>query len=176
MGAVPAYSEAFKSRMVRRMTGPDAISATALGRETGVTQATLSRWLRDASTRTVVAMSKTRKVGDAGPSPRTRTAQEKLRLVAAAQALSGDELGAFLRREGVLEAELKQWTEAMEEALDATARPMSRAERKRIRELERELKRKDKALAETAALLVLSKKVEALWGAEGDGTDEENEK
>ena len=38
----------------------------------------------------------------------------------------------------------------------------------RIRELERELRRKDKALAEAAALLVLSKKAEALWGDGGD--------
>ena len=41
---------------------------------------------------------------------------------------------------------------------------------KRIKELERELRRKDKALAETAALLVLKKKAQAIWG---DREDEE---
>jgi hypothetical protein len=35
--------------------------------------------------------------------------------------------------------------------------------------LERELRRKDKALAETAALLTLRKKAQAIWG---DGEDE----
>ena len=39
----------------------------------------------------------------------------------------------------------------------------TRADRKRIKELERELLRKDRALAETAALLVLSKKVQAIF-------------
>ena len=47
---------------------------------------------------------------------------------------------------------------------------------KRIRALERELARKEKALAEAAALLVLKKKVNRLWEGEDDGTDEENER
>ena len=41
---------------------------------------------------------------------------------------------------------------------------------KRIRALEKELRRKDKALAETAALLVLKKKVQEIWGDEDDPT------
>ena len=49
--------------------------------------------------------------------------------------------------------------------------PAKRAETKRIRELEKELRRKDKALAETAALLVLKKKAQEIWGDEDDDTD-----
>jgi hypothetical protein len=44
-------------------------------------------------------------------------------------------------------------------------------ETREMRELRRELKRKDKALAETAALIVLKKKVQAIWGDEDDDTD-----
>jgi hypothetical protein len=51
----------------------------------------------------------------------------------------------------------------------------SAAEGKRIKELERELRKKEKALAETAALLVLRKKLNALWGDGDDDTDEKNE-
>lgn len=40
----------------------------------------------------------------------------------------------------------------------------AREDKRRIRELERELLRKDRALAETAALLALRKKLAALWG------------
>ena len=43
-----------------------------------------------------------------------------------------------------------------------------KADKKRIKELERELKRKDAALAETAALLVLRKKLNAYWGEDED--------
>ena len=44
----------------------------------------------------------------------------------------------------------------------------SAGDKKRIKELERELKRSNAALAETAAILVLRKKAVALWGEEGD--------
>jgi transposase len=83
------------------------------------------------------------------------------------------ELGAFLRRKGVHEAQLAEWQAAAMAALQ----PPSRRERKaanieklKIRNLERELKRKEKALAEAAALLVLKKKAQAIWGDEDDDT------
>jgi len=76
----------------------------------------------------------------------------------------------LLEREGLLLAEYEQWRLALAEEGRA-----SLATTKRIRVLERELARKEKALAEAAALLVLKKKVNRLWEAEGDGTDEENE-
>jgi hypothetical protein len=44
----------------------------------------------------------------------------------------------------------------------------ARADKKRIAELERELRRKDKALAETAAILVLRKKMNAFWGNDSE--------
>ena len=73
-----------------------------------------------------------------------------------ASRLSDEQLGAFLRREGLHEATLREWRAA---ALEALGTPKTaRAETRRVRELERELRRKDKALAETAALLVLQKK------------------
>ena len=41
-------------------------------------------------------------------------------------------------------------------------------EKQRNKELERELRRKEKALAETAALLTLRKKAAAIWGGKGE--------
>ncbi|MEI2420412.1 hypothetical protein V6O07_09065 [Arthrospira platensis SPKY2] len=43
-----------------------------------------------------------------------------------------------------------------------------RVDRMKLQELEREVRRKDKALAETAALLVLQKKLQAIWGDKED--------
>jgi transposase-like protein len=76
--------------------------------------------------------------------------------------------GAWCREHGVFPAELDQWcasaTAALAEPEEARASPQAtRADKKRIKELERELARKDKALAEAAALLVLSKKVAAIF-------------
>jgi transposase len=170
------YSEAFKRKMVQRMLGPGAKTATELSQEVRVHQATLSRWLRQASTLRTMERDKP-------PAPpagaKVRTAEEKLRLVMAAASCTPEELGALVRREGLHEADLAAWREAMTAAL-AEGKPEPGAGKvalhsKRIRHLERELHRKDKALAEAAALLVLQKKVRALWGDEDDDTPETNE-
>jgi transposase-like protein len=90
-----------------------------------------------------------------------------------AAALSDAELGEFLRRKGLHEAQLEEWRRLATEALGNSQRQSRKpsAEEARIRELEKELRRKDKALAEAAALLVLQKKARAIWGDGGDDTD-----
>lgn len=163
------YTQGFKARMIERMAGPEKISATALGREVGISQSTLSRWLRAEGTRKVDAMTHRDPHGG-----KTWTAQEKLRLVHEASELGPEELGAFLRREGLHEAQLKEWTEAATAALSIAPRRKSgkpSSEAKQIKKLERELHRKEKALAELAALLALQKKLEEIWGDGADDTD-----
>ncbi len=159
------YSEAFKSKMVRKMLPPGAVSANALAIETGVTQSTLSRWLKEAHT-----------VGVMDKPAKKWTPAEKLRVVVESSKLGDSGLGEFLRREGLHEAQLKEWRAAAEAAFLDVGRSTKRSpEAKRIKELEWEVRRKDKALAEAAALLILQKKVRALWGARDDDTTNENE-
>ena len=106
--------------------------------------------------------------------PKTRskkwTIKEKARLVVEADGLSSVELGAFLRTEGLHEAQLDEWRATVYGGFkkNPESKRQAAADRKRIRELERELNRKEKALAEAAALLVLSKKYRALPADEGD--------
>lgn len=105
--------------------------------------------------------------------PEDWTAEEKYTVMIEAASLSDEELGGFLRKKGLHEANLKQWREEMLTGLSETkARRSSKRspEARRIRELERELARKEKALAEAAALLILKKKAQALWGDEDDDT------
>jgi hypothetical protein len=103
--------------------------------------------------------------------------EEKLRLLVEAEGLAGDALGAFLRREGVHEADLAEWRGSTLIALGTRVKtPAVSGDARRVRELERELLRKDKALAETAALLVLKKKVHDYWGDEDDSTKKETDK
>jgi transposase len=93
-----------------------------------------------------------------------------------ASKLSDDKLGEFLRREGLHEAQLEEWRKAAVMSLADAPRSKARSkEAKKIKELERELRRKDKALAEASALLILKKEVEAIWGDVDDDTSEENE-
>jgi transposase len=176
--------------MLRRMLGTDAVSATELSHQTGVSQPTLSRWLKEA--RRVAAVNRDDKTkGETPPPPKRRTAAEMLRLIVEAEGLEGEALAALLRREGVYESELRAWREAAHAAISPTMEggvsPELAAHRKevaaiksRVKELQRELRRKDRALAEAAALLVLEKKLQALgWDAEqsqGDEDDEPEEK
>ena len=87
--------------------------------------------------------------------------------------LEGEALGAFLRREGVYLAELEQWRKLAANALSGTKK---QAPSKELRRLKAELARKEKALAETAALIVLKKKVAEIWGDEDDDTESKSER
>jgi len=165
--------------MVRRMAGPESVSATALSREVGISQGTLSRWLRDA--RTVRAMTdKQSKRGDGAKSPRQWSVEAKLHAVMKAASVPDGELGAFLRSEGLHEAQLHEWhalvTDAARNALGGDRkRSAASPEAKKIKQLERELNRKDKALAEVAALLALKKRAQEIWGDRDDDTATRNE-
>jgi transposase-like protein len=172
--------------MVQRLAGPKAVSANQLAQEVGVHQSTLSRWLRDAQHPDMSTSNGTQQDPPARTSANTtaagkRSPEDKVRLVFAAEGLTAEDLGALLRREGIHDAELETWRAAIKTAAVAalngattSGAPARSADRKRIHELERELRRKDKALAEAAALLVLEKKLQALWGDGDDDTDTRN--
>lgn len=173
------YSPQFRNRMVQKLTGSHAVSANALSSEVGISQGTLSRWLKQAAT----LPSKMPPADDDTRRPQDWSPEEKVALVLEAAGVPSAELGAFLRRKGVLEAQLEEWRTQVTQGAVAAMRPPTRAQReaaavdaKKIRQLEREILRKDKALAETAALLVLQKKVQAIWGDEDDDTDPKSDK
>jgi transposase len=159
------YSAAFKAKMVQKMLG--GRSANSLAQEIGVNQPTLSKWLREAgSLQPVKRRDQDEPAKTEGRRPDDWSAEEKLEAVLEAKRLSGSALGEFLRRRGLHEEQLRQWEAAAVDSLRGRKAPSKSAESKRVKELERELRRKEKALAEVAALLVLRKKAEALWGDE----------
>ena len=177
------YSASFRMEMIQKLTSPRGPSALELGAKVGVAPSTLSRWLREATTVRRVDVKDDDDQKQPRPvrgarRPQDWPAQEKLRVLRAATGLSGSELGALLRREGVHEADLGEWRDQADKgALAALSGTRQRsADQKRVRKLESELRRKEKALAEAAALLVLSKKLNALWGDEdGDTTGSDDE-
>ena len=159
------FSLAFKQKMVQRLTGNNAVSASKLARETGVRQQNLSRWLQEARSLPIMTHKLKSTV-------RVLTVEQKARVLAEASSLDGEKLAAYLERERVKLADYEQWRLALDEGGRA-----STSTNKRIRQLERELARKEKALAEAAALLVLKKKVETLYAEdEDDDTNASNEK
>jgi len=172
------YSEAFKRRMVQKLCEPNAPTASTLARQEGVSNTSLSRWRHQADI--LWDMKKQDKSNELNKEtiptrPQDWSLEEKLQTVLDAAALSDKELGAYLRRKGLHEGTLEQWRSLASSALGKPPpkNKKSRAHKKadkRVKKLERELKRKNAALAETAALLVLKKKAQAIWGDEDDDT------
>lgn len=156
------FSVAFKQKMVQRLTGKNAVSAIQLSRETGVRQQNLSRWLQEA-----------RSLPRVGPDPlnqRCWSIEQKARVVAEAASLTGEQLRAYLDQAGVQLVEFERWRIALQEEGRSSS-----ATSKRIRQLERELARKEKALAEAAALLVLKKTIAKMHPDEDAGAEDPSE-
>jgi len=151
---VARYGQAFKDKAVARLLPPESASLEVVSREMGVSVGTLERWREDAQTRPARG--------------RAWSAGARLEAVITTAAMNEAAKGAWCREHGVYPGDLDKWrascTTALVDPQDAPASPQAtRADRKRIKELERDLLRKDRALAETAALLVLSKKVSAIF-------------
>lgn len=148
------YGQAFKDRAVARLLPPESAAVEEVSREIGVSAATLERWRAQALAQPA--------------QQRTWTAAARFDAVLSTAAMDEAAKNAWCREHGVYPQELAAWrqsaTQALAEPAEARATPQqTQHDRRRIKELERELRRKEKALAETAALLVLSKKLEAIF-------------
>lgn len=153
------YGKAFKDRAVARLLPPESSPVETVSQELGVSMATLERWRADA-------LSEPKR-------QRAWTATARLEAVIATAAMDETAKSAWCREQGVYLSDLNAWRQgAMAALADPDEAPASaqqtRQSHKRIKELERELGRKEKALAETAALLVLSKKLSAIYGESAD--------
>jgi transposase-like protein len=106
--------------------------------------------------------------GDAGPEG--WNARDKFAAVMESASLNEQDTAEYSRRKGIYLHQLEQWRKACEAANDwdrqanRKLKSERKTDRKRIKDPEKELQRKEKALAEAAALLVLQKKVQAIWG------------
>jgi len=149
------------------MLPPNNVRLGQLANEEGISEATLAKWRAEAR-------AKGRLLPDANAGPEGWTSRDKLAAVIETASMNAADLGEYCRRRGVYLEQLSVWREACERANDweraATSRITreTKDDKKRIKELERDLARKEKALAEAAALMILRKKAEAIWGRGGE--------
>ena len=164
---MPRYSDDFKEQIVRKMMPPNAQSVAQLSRDSGASKQTLYNWRNHY-----------RHEGKAVPAdpsnPENWSGANKLAVVIETAALNEEQLSEYCRRKGLYPEQIARWKESAV-AGNESSRPLTKAEmqelkrdRKKIPRLEKELNRKDKALAEAAALLVLQKKAQAIWGEPED--------
>jgi hypothetical protein len=161
------YTAEQRQWAIEQMGPPANRRIRALALASGITEVTLRTW-RNAA---LIEGSLVRK--DSGQSERW-SGPEKFRIVLECAPMNEAELSEYCRRIGLLPEQIRQWRTACEQAnasmttSQGVVKPDSGMARERIKQLERELRRKDAALAETAALLVLRKKAEAIWGKDED--------
>ncbi len=161
------YSPELKEALLRRMLPPNSESITKISREEGISEQTLRNW-RD----------KARKEGYAAPGkdavPDEWSTQDKFLIVLETASMNETELAEYARKKGLYVEQIKVWKDACMNANDGIAKEAARLNKelknseKERKKLEKELQRKEKALAEAAALLILSKKANAIWGDPGD--------
>jgi transposase len=159
------YTQEKKEHALSLMAAPQNKPVADVAQLTGIPEGTLYLWRKQAR-------EQGRAVPGDGQNPEQWSAADKFAVVLEAAPLNEAELSAYCRRKGMLVEQLERWRAEVHAVLSGgqggTAQNERAADKKRIRDLEKDLRRKEKALAETAALLVLSRKYEALWT---DGED-----
>lgn len=156
------YTKEFKDAVIKQMMPPYPTSVSQLCRETGVSNVTLYKWRKDYQNQGVAVPAKKKK-------SEMWSAEDKLAIVIESASFNEIQLSEYCRRKGLYKEQVDQWKKAALSGYQSSSQlkkaqaQNSREDKQKIQKLERELKRKEKALAETAALLVLSKKWEAIW-------------
>ncbi len=154
-------SEEFRKSIVQKMCMPGGKTVSELSQEIGVCEQTLYNW------RKMIQNNVSRGFQDR--SPRGWKLSDKYQAVVDAASQSGEELGQWSRKNGLQSTHIELWKQ---ECLSVISNNSYREENKglkaKIIELEKEINRKDKTIAEVTSLLVLKKKLNKLFGIEED--------
>ena len=156
------YPAKRKAAILQKMLPPNNKPIAQLAEEEGIAQGTLYSWRAEAR-------AKGKLMPDGDLSPKGWASVDKFAAVLETAALNESELSVYCRKRGLYPNQIKQWRIACEQANDwdraqnKRLQDTTRNADKKIKALQKELIRKEKALAETAALLVLRKKAQAIW-------------
>jgi transposase len=149
------YSDTEKQALLKKLEAPYHLSPSELASEAGVATKTVYNWRKKARERGLMPSEQ-----------RTRSPEQKWSMLMETNALTSHELSEYCRQKGIYPQEIETWRQECLHGLNSYAHKPSSWDQRKIQSLEKELRRKEKALAETAALLVLQKKFNSLWEAE----------
>lgn len=166
------FTPEFKKQAVEKTLNQRGhVNLKDMALELNVGYSTLQKWIRLAKNNQLDAlpsgngMKKEKR-------PQDWSAEARLNAIIACGALDEEGINQYCRAQGIYPHHIQQWKQDITKGLATTTQTTSTLETKRlkneIKQLQKELNRKDKALAETAALLVLKKKADAIWGSRED--------
>ena len=158
-----SYTREFKTSVLKRLEEPTKDTISSLSDELGVPRTTIYQWVKKSET--------DKKKSSINHKPTSKwTSEDKFHVVIETASLNETELAEYCRRKGIYVDEVKIWRDQCLKANQAILedpkelRDSLKEEKDKVKSLEKELRVKEKALAETAALLVLRKKANAIWG------------
>ncbi len=151
------YSYDFKKGVVQKALSRKNVRQVA--EETGVTAWSIYQWIKQLNKGNL---------NSGGTGPKGYSLSKKQMLLLEAQSLSDEEQGGWLRKNGIHSDHLNKWKDEIFAAVDKKNidKIELRKAKEKIKELEKEINRKDRALAEVTALLILKKKLSHLWEEE----------
>ena len=164
------YSEAVKVDVRWRMSPPHRQSVARISEDLGIPVITLYKWRKAWRLQGEVVPASEK-------DPEGWSATDKFTVVLETAGLNATELSAYCRERGLFPEQVERWRQASQDANDKpvlTLKEQKELEKLRaqdqreIKRLKQELRRKEKALAEAAALLMAAKKIQAFWGEDGD--------
>ena len=167
------YNESFKRQAVEKaLSRSEGATLAEISDLLGIGHSTLQKWIvkfgsqplgsgLDHGKASIGGVKKEKRPQDWSP-------EERLDMVSACRSLEAAAMNQLCRERGLYAHHVTQWRQDFISGSAAHERSDAKALKGEVRELKKELNRKDRALAETAALLVLQKKVRAIWGNDED--------
>ena len=154
------YTKAFRQQALMKVYNRGDRTVQAIAEDLNINTWTLKNWMKLPK-----EVIEGQAAGLVTKRPQDWSLSERFQLILDSQGKDGEVLNSWCREQGIFPHHLQAWRQAFETGTSEAA--MSRAEWRELKAshqaLQRELKRKEKALAEAAALLVLQKKYQALW-------------
>ena len=156
------YSESFRDQALEKVYGRGNDTVKMVAEDLNMSCGTLKNWMKTDKKK---LQSKT---GQRSKRPNDWNLAERLEILKDSHSLDEEAVNGLCREKGIFRHHLERWQTAF-------LTPGQTVDRSELRELKvtnkaltRELNRKEKALAEAAALLVLQKKFRALWEEKDD--------
>jgi transposase-like protein len=168
------FTQSFKIQAVEKaLNRSDDTTLTEIANALSIGCSTLSKWIVKARNNELeIASSDEINRMKQDKRPQDWTQEERLNMVITCSTLDDEALSEYCRQQGVYLHHIKQWKLDFINGQATKSSQTEKAEVKKLKHenkaLKKELNRKDKALAETAALLVLKKKVDTIWGIDED--------
>lgn len=170
----PKFSQSFKKQAVEKaLNRQDNSTLKEIADLLGVGLSSLSRWILQAKNQELETMTSNEVIDMTKEKrPQDWTVEERFNMVLSCNMLDDKALSKLCRAQGIYSHHVTQWKLDFISGKPTKNKTVSLTEIKTLKDenkiLKKELNRKDKALAETAALLVLQKKVHDIWGSDED--------